>query len=92
MESGHNDRFFWCFSLHNDKSHLSLQKESMGVLSVFKQTMEKLASINEKAMNERKQKLQQIETLKVEESQLESLCQDNTSIIKNIDNLLNFRG
>lgn len=67
----------------------TLQQESTEVLSVFRQTINKLEGINERASQQREEKLTQIKQLEAEQAQLKTLCNDNGEIINNINNLLN---
>ena len=67
----------------------SLQKESTEILSVFKQTVQKLGDVNKKASEERQAKIIEAEKLQEEAKQLETLCNDNANVIANINNLLN---
>ncbi len=66
----------------------SLQNESAGVLSVFRQTVQKLGDINSRAAKEREAKLAEAVRLQNEAEQLDTLCSDNANVIANINSLI----
>lgn len=68
---------------------VNLQKEAGTVLSVFQSTINKLSTIIDRAREQEELKREEAQAAINEAEGLKSLCEDNESVIKNINNLIN---
>lgn len=72
-----------------DNSPSGLRKETEGVLSVFRETISNLQNLSDRAIQEKEAKNRQIELLTQESEELDLLANDNNTIIKKFNKLLN---